>query len=236
MKICSYVIVIMLCFCSTARSQVVIALLFGDKLNKGTMEFGIVVTPAFTNITNVQAKSKFGLNLGIYLNFWSDRKFFMHIEGIAKGTFGAKDIPPYSTGSDTLNAQFAEGEVTRVINSFSLPVLARYKITPKFFIDGGIQANMRLKARDIFHTEKDDNELDYTVRVDDRLTRLDFGLAAGLHYKFQDTKQSMGVGIRYFQGITDTHKDINGTQFNTAWLMTVTIAIGANKAESAKKK
>jgi hypothetical protein len=38
-------IVLLTCLCKLSYAQVVIALLFGDKLNTGTLEFGIVVAP-----------------------------------------------------------------------------------------------------------------------------------------------------------------------------------------------
>jgi len=43
----------------------VIALLFGDKLNTGTLEFGIVVTPGVTDISSIASKPRDNLSLGI---------------------------------------------------------------------------------------------------------------------------------------------------------------------------
>src|SRR5688572_30286099 len=93
----------------SARAQVLIAILFGEKLNTGKVEFGITVTPTFTNITNIESDFKTGLNFGIYFNIRPDKKFFLHIEGIAKGTFGATDITPYPTGSEPLDTLFTGG-------------------------------------------------------------------------------------------------------------------------------
>jgi hypothetical protein len=42
------------------RGQVVIALLFGDKLNTDQLEFGLVVSPVLTNITAWKATLKWG--------------------------------------------------------------------------------------------------------------------------------------------------------------------------------
>src|SRR5262245_38462791 len=132
-----------------ASSQVVVALLFGDKLNTGKMTFGIVLAESFTNITNIVSKTKPGLNLGLYFDIRPDKKFYLHIEGIAKGTFGAKGIPPYPTGNDSLDALLVNGSITRKIQGFSMPVLVRYKFTKLFAAEAGIQPNMRLKANDI---------------------------------------------------------------------------------------
>src|SRR5262245_53716108 len=115
-------IVLLTCFCKLTYAQVVIALLFGDKLNTGTLEFGIVVAPGSTNISNIESKRRENLSLGIYFNIHPDKKFFFHVEGIAKGSFGAESLAPYPVGSDTLNDLFANGSVERKIKAFSLPI------------------------------------------------------------------------------------------------------------------
>ena len=120
-------------FCNISYSQVLIAVLFGNKLNTGKLEFGITVNPALTGITNIESSYKKGLNLGIYFNFNPDKKFYFHVEGIAKGSFGAKDIAPYTTNDDTLDAIFAGGSVLRKIKAFSLPILGRYAVSKKVF-------------------------------------------------------------------------------------------------------
>ncbi|HET6995563.1 MAG TPA: outer membrane beta-barrel protein [Chitinophagaceae bacterium] len=214
----------------SASSQIIIAVLFGDKLNTGKLEFGIVVSPSLTTISNIDCKLRNGFNLGIYFNIRPDKKFFIHAEGIAKGSYGAKGIIPYPTGSDTLDNLFAEGSVERKIKTFSLPILCRYAISPKFFAEAGIQADMMLGAKDIFNSEINGNDLDYTVKINDQVALLDFGLTGGLFYKFRKDKRSMGAGIRYFQGLTDILTTTNGTQTNAAWQLIVTIPIGAGKA------
>src|SRR5215510_15992791 len=139
-------IVLLTCLCKLTYAQVVIALLFGDKLNTGTLEFGIVVIPGLTGLSNIESERRTNLSLGIYFNIHPERRFYFHVEGIAKGSFGAEKIAPYSVGNDTLDALFANGSVERKIKAFSLPILGRYAITPKLFLEGGIQPDMMLKS------------------------------------------------------------------------------------------
>jgi hypothetical protein len=226
-------IVLVTCLCKLGYAQVVIALLFGDKLNTGTLEFGIVVAPGSTDISNIVSKRRENLSLGIYFNIHSDRKFFFHIEGVAKGSFGAEDLTPYPVGNDTLNDLFANGSVERKIKAFSLPILGRYAITPKLFIEAGIQPDMMLKSKDIFTTKVNDNELTYTTIISDQVALLDFGLAGGLFYKFRKDKRGMGIGIRYFQGLTDILPSTTGKQVNSALQFNVTIPIGAGKVNAS---
>jgi hypothetical protein len=211
-------------------AQVIIAFLFGDKLNTGKTEFGIVISPASTTITNLESESKRGLNLSIYLDIRPDKRFYLHIEGVGKGSFGAKSITPYPTESDTLDNLFANGSVERHIKTFGLPVLARYKITHLFFAEAGIQTNLRLNVKDEFESEVQNNDLTYTIKVSDEFTTLDFGLAGGLFYRFSTAKTSMGVGVRYFHGLTDIYKTRSGSQLNTAWQINLAIPVGAGRS------
>lgn len=217
-----------------ASSQIMIALLFGDKLNKGKMEFGITVNPCFTNISDLDGNLRPGLNLGIFLNFNMSEKFIIHVDGIAKGSYGAKNLAPYPIGNDTLDKMFEGGKVERVIKAFSLPILARYRVARTFFLDAGIQANWMLKAKDVFNTEVDDQDLDYTIHVSGDVTKLDFGLAAGFHFKLKDDRRSMGLGFRYYQGLTDIIKSRGGNQVNSAMSIVVTIPVGTGKAAAAQ--
>jgi len=221
---------------NVAAGQVIIALLFGEKLNTGKVEFGLVGGPTFTSISNIESDKRTGFNLGLYFNIRPDKKFFLHVEGTAKGAFGAKGIIPYSVGNDTLDHLFASGSVERKIKAFGLPVTGRYALTPKFFVDAGIQANMMLSAKDMFKAKVDDNELEYTVKISDQVTLLDFGLLGGLHYKFSKERRSMGIGLRYFRGLTDILKPTHGTQENVAWQLVISIPVGTGKAANSADK
>ena len=227
------VVILMVGLCNFAAGQIIIALLFGEKLNTGKVEFGLVGGPTLTNISNIESDNRAGFNLGLYFNIRPDKKFFLHVEGTAKGAFGAKGIIPYSTGNDTLDHLFGGGSVERKIKAFGLPVTGRYAITPKFFVDAGVQDNMMLSGNDIVKAIVNDNELEYTIKVSDQITLLDFGLLGGLHYKFRNDKRSMGIGIRYFQGLTDILKSIPGTQVNVAWQLVISIPVGTGKANGA---
>jgi outer membrane protein with beta-barrel domain len=229
-------IVLATCLCNLTYAQVVIALLFGDKLNTGSLEFGIVVAPGSTDISNIVSKRRENLSLGIYFNIHPDKKFFFHIEGIAKGSFGAESLTPYPVGNDTLNDLFANSSVERKIKAFSLPILGRYAITPKLFVEAGIQPDMLLKSKDIFTTKVNDNELTYETVISDQVALLDFGVAGGLFYKFRKDKRSMGIGIRYFQGLTDILPATTGNQANNSWQLNITIPIGAGKVNASSTK
>ncbi len=217
-----------------SSGQVVIALLFGDKLNTEKLEFGLTVTPALTNITNNDSKWKTGLNLGIYFNLHPDKRFYLRVEGIAKGSLGAASIKPYPTGNDSLDALFGHGSVERKISAFGLVVLCRYRIGGNFFAEAGLQTNWILNVKDIFKSDVGGQELQYTITTSDEYTKLDLAVAGGLYYKPRKDRKSVGFGLRYVHGVTDIARTAAGTQANYMWQLNITIPVGAGKNVTKK--
>lgn len=229
MKKCIAICISLLLYEAT-HAQVLIALLFGDKLNSGKLEFGLTVGPSFTNIKGAGGSYKAGLNLGLYFNIKLNDRWYIHPEGVAKGGFGARNIFPYPTGNDSLDNFFTGGDVKRKIGALSLPVLVQYRIAGKWFAQLGPQFNVLVKPKDIFNGKVNDNALTYTMEIRDKITKLDMGVAAGMLYKLREQK-GMSIGIRYFGGLTDMQKDLGGTQGNSMWQINVTIPIGTSKTK-----
>ena len=77
----------------SARSQVLIALIFGDKLNTPNIEFGLNVGANFTTMTNYPAaKYKTGLNIGLYFNFKLTDHWYLHPELLFLNQMGSRGI------------------------------------------------------------------------------------------------------------------------------------------------
>lgn len=215
--------------CTFARAQVIIALLFGDKLNSDEVEFGLVISPTITNITGTGGKPKTELNLGLYFNIKITDNLYLHPEVTVKGSFGAKDLPVYATGSDSLDNLFATGTVQRNIRAICLPMTLRFRIHKLLFGQAGIQCDWLLNAKDVFKAEVNGNDLRYTIKLEDELPLFDIGLTAGLEYKLKKDK-GMSLGVRYYYGGTDILDTPDGTQMNTAWVFNIHIPIGAGKS------
>jgi hypothetical protein len=217
----------MLCCCHAVYAQVLIALIFGDKLQTDKLTFGLVVSPTFSTISNVDGDSKSGLGLGMYFDIKISENFFLHPEAIPKSSLGANGITPYPTGSDSLDALFADGSVQRKIRAISLPLLCRYRIKGLLFAELGPQIDWMLNAKDIYKAKINDNEMTYTTNIKDQFTRFDVGLAGGFDCKLKKDK-GMGLGLRYFYGLTDVMKT-GGTQKNRALYINIAIPVGTGK-------
>src|ERR1700744_2807672 len=97
------------------KSQVLIALLFGDKLNSDKLEFGLTGGPNFSSISNSSANVKSGLGLGLYFNFKLSDKWFFHPEALPKSPFGGKNLPVYPLNDQHLDSAFKDGSISRSI-------------------------------------------------------------------------------------------------------------------------
>jgi hypothetical protein len=214
-----------------STAQVIIALLFGDKLNSGKLEFGLMVSPTLTNITNIDANIRPGIDFGLYFNLKMNDRFYFHPEAIPKLAFGAKDIAPYPLGDANLDSLYVNGSVNRAVKAIGLPLLMRYRIAGSFFVEAGPQIDLITNAKDIFKTKVNDNELSYENKTKDEYTRFDVGYVLGVAYKIIPGSRGMTLGIRYNGGLTDIMKNESGSQMNSAWLFNVYIPVGAGKAE-----
>jgi hypothetical protein len=220
----------------TGNTQVIIALLFGDKLNNGKIEFGLMVSPTLTNITNIDADIRPGIDFGLYFNMKLSDRFYFHPEAIPKLAFGAKNIAPYSLGDANLDSLYVNGSVNRAVKAIGLPLLMRYRIGGSFFVEAGPQIDLITNAKDIFETKVNDNELSYENKIKEEFTRFDVGYALGIAYKILPGPRAMTVGLRYYGGLTDIMKNETGSQRNSAWLFNLYIPVGAGKAAKQSAK
>jgi len=225
------IITIFIFFHAVCHSQILIAILFGDKLNSGKLEFGLMVSPTLSQLSGVNGKLRPGLALGLYFNIKLNDRIYLHPEALPKLSFGSKDLPVYGLNDARLDSLFATGSVTRTLRAIGLPLLVRYRITGLLFAEAGPQIDLLTSAKDEFKNKIEDNKLTYEVDIKDQRTRFDAGFVLGLAYKLSPGNRSMTLGIRYYGGLTDVMKSINGSQLNSVWFFNVYIPVGANKAQ-----
>ena len=145
---------------------------------------------------------------------------------------GAKGIPPYAIGDEDIDNILAQLDVTRKLNYFYVPVLAKYKFHDQFYAEAGPQIGLLAKANDVFQgSGLDDDEVAYVHKVTSDYNRIDFGVTFGLGYRLIKG-QGMNFGARYYLGLTNILKDNPGdAQHNSALYLFVGIPIGAGKAK-----
>lgn len=209
--------------------QVLISLLFGEKLNSDEIEFGLDGGLALNNFSDYDnTKTLNSFHLGFYFDFKIKEKWFLHTGVIVKSQMGAKNIP-YYLDDEELNSLYSEATAKRKLNYFNVPVYAKYKFYNQFYAELGPQIGLLYKAKDEFDTKSESGkEISLKNDIKDNYKKLDFGLSAGLGYKLMKGT-GINVGIRYYYGLVNIAKNNLPKHQNRVLYFYAGIPIGSGK-------
>ncbi|MBN1198961.1 MAG: PorT family protein [Bacteroidales bacterium] len=220
------------------NSQVVIALLFGDKLNSPGIKFGLDGGIDFANLTNSNsAKFTHGLNLGLYLDILlkKNTNWYIHTGLILKSPMGGDGLNPYLLNDPQLDTMFATGKIKRELRYINVPILVRYKFKNQLFLEAGPMIGVLVKATDIFYNTVDDkDDISYKNNIYKKCNLFDAGIMGGIGYHFMKGT-GMNLGVRYYYGFLPvTTEDSYGTGQNQSIYAFISIPIGAGEKSKAK--
>lgn len=218
-----------------AKSQVLISILLGDKLNTGKIEFGLDGGLNASNIQGLNGGDLAGrFNIGFYFDFkLKNPSWMIHTGCIVKSTMGAEDLPVYSLNDADLDAAFEGGSVDRRLNYFNVPIMIKYLFKSNFSVEGGPMLGLMNKSVDVFSQKIIDKEdLTYEIKIRDNYHPLDAGFMVGVGYRLMGGN-GMNLGIRYYLGLVDiTIDDDSPGQYNRSLYFCVGIPIGKGKKET----
>ena len=223
-------IIILLSCTVQGHSQILMALIFGDKLNSDKLEFGLTLGNNFSTISNLDTAGNTkwllkGWNVGLFFNIKLTDKFYLHVAAIPKSTSGFREFPTYATGDSTLDGILYKFSVKRKVNYIHVPMLVRYKTTKGFFCEAGPEINLRTKARDIYEAGLDEGDLTFENDIRDNTRRFDVGLVGGLGWKF---KKAFEMDVRYCQDFLDIDKT-GEKNWNSCVMLNFNIPMGGEK-------
>ncbi|MHA3789538.1 porin family protein [Flavobacterium hauense] len=230
----------MLLSMTTSHSQVLISLVFGDKLNTGSIEFGLEGGANFSTLSNVDdAKYNPGFNLGFYFDFLMKKHpgWMINTGVIVKSPLGANNLPVYSLNNAELDNIYQGGHVNREIRYFNVPILLKYQFKNHIFVKAGPEVALLANAFDEFIKEIDDDDLRYKNNIRDKIHVIDAGLCFGTGYRLMGGN-GMNIGLTYYLGLVPVMKGDGPRIYNRSFYVTVGIPIGKGKAmkRAAEKK
>ena len=215
----------------TARSQVILSLIFGDKLNSDELMFGLHLQYSWNNLSNMEPSSSLKkFNLGLFLTYKLNDKWQINTEPMAKYSRGASGMTPYTLGDPALDATYTGGSFTRTAGYVGLPITARYLIAERFFIEAGPNIELRINAEDEFKVATPYGDQLLKIDSKDLTSRWDFGFLTGAG-TYLGKGKDIALGIRYAPGISDVMKDYDGTQAHQAFYIYTNIPIGRKKKQ-----
>jgi hypothetical protein len=217
-----------------SKGQVVMSLIFGDKLNTDDIFFGLHVDYSFNNLSNVHPSTTLNrFDFGLFLTFKMKERWRLNVEMMAKYNRGASGMKPYKLGNPVLDSGYANGEFTRDIGYLALPVTMQYKLSKAFYLEAGPTVGLRINAKDKFTVALPEGESTLDRDVKSSTSSMDFGLIGGAGVLIGKAK-IIAVGIRYTQGLSDVIKDMQGPQYNQSFYVYTNLPIG--RAKAARKK
>jgi len=104
-------------FSQNANSQVVISLLFGDKLNSEKVKFGLDGGLNYSDLISESSDSSEdykGFNLGFYFDIQlkKNSNWYLHTGLLLKSPMGADGLPTYSLNNPELDSTYKMGAYT----------------------------------------------------------------------------------------------------------------------------
>lgn len=224
----------LLLFALNTQSQVLISLVFGDKLNSPGIEFGLEGGINLSYITQFESQKilpTFGL--GFYFDIRLKNQISLSTGLLIKSNFGVNKL----TDNDLLllDAEiFSDpGNYRLVLNYFNVPVLIRYKFKKHIYVEAGLQAGLMYRSYIEFNSDHDGQEARIRTFNKDDINKIDVGAMVGLGYSLD---RGMTLGVKYYYGFIDVIKNIPGTK-NSSIFIKFNVPIGREKAiEKAAKE
>lgn len=219
----------------SVHSQVLIALLLGDKLNTGKIEFGLDGGVNYSNIGNMDSNSySRELNLGFYFDIKMKEQWYLNTGVLVKSTLGVDKLSEQDLEFLDAAIYDAEGDYKQRINYFIVPALARYKFKNNMYAELGPQFGLATKAFIQFDSDVDGNEARIRETNTDMINRFDMGIAGGVGYRLL---KGLGwtIGARYYYGFLDVYKDLPGSKNSSLFLkLNIPIGLSLEKKEEVK--
>lgn len=224
-------LIALFCFAPT-HSQVLISLIFGDKLNSPFLEFGLEGGANFSTITDLNSSgTEPGFNLGFYFDIRSRKNpaWMINTGVIVKSPMGAHGIPVYSLNDENLDNTFAGGSVNREIRYFNVPILIKYQFKNRIYLKTGPQLGLLAKAFDEFTKEVNKDDVVYKKNIRDQIRVIDAGVALGAGYHM-NVGNGLNVTVQYYYGLVPVMKGDGPNVYNRSLYVTAGIPIGKGKA------
>jgi len=221
-------------FSFKANSQILIGILFGDKLNTDYVQMGFAVGDNLTTLTNVEGDYAHNIALGLDLRIFPKNKLSLHTGIFFSSPASTKGMQLGLTGDPYLDTVLLETDVRLKLSYLSLPIYAKYNIGKSFSIEAGTNIAYMRKAKLEHSYSNSDQSLDYTENIRDEFNRIDVQAGIGIGYAF---KQGEGtrINIRYIHGLLDIldndarKQDANKSTYNQVFQFLVEIPIKGEK-------
>ena len=231
---------VFLIFSIGMQSQILITLLFGDKLNSEGLEFGLEGGMSYSAITGLESNNKeSNFFLGFYFDILLKNQWSLETGVMVKSTLGNDDLT--ENDLDFLGVSIYDEETEGVYSQksgyFIVPALIKYKFKNHIYVEAGPQFGLLTKGWVEYNFDIDGKSGRIKETNTDMMNRFDMGITTGAGFRLL---QGLGwtVGVKYYYGFVDVYKDKSGSK-NSSLFLKMNIPIGLSeksKDEILKQK
>jgi opacity protein-like surface antigen len=212
----------------SSNSQVLLSVIFGDKLNSDGLEFGLEGGFNWSDISNLEADKRLSsFNLGFYFDFRLKNQWNIYTGVLVKAKLGDDELTANDLAFLELTPQEEEGTYSQKVNYFVVPALIKYNFKNRIYLEAGPQFSLMYKAWVEFNSDEDNKNIRVRDFNKDKINKLDAGVTVGTGYKLM-ADSGMTLGVKYYYGFTNVYKGVSGTN-NSSLFLKFNIPIGANK-------
>lgn len=222
------VLIALLLFSISMHSQVLIALLLGETLNTGKIEFGLDGGVNFSNFGGMESNDYYRKwNLGFYFDIRMKDQWYLNTGVLVKSELGLDDLTESDLEFLGATIYDEKGDYSQSISYFLVPALAKYKFKNNMYAELGPQFGLAYQAHIQFYSDVDGIEIKAKEENKDMINKFDMGLAAGAGLRLL---KGLGwtIGVRYYYGFLDVYKDRSGTN-NSSLFLKVNVPIGLSQ-------
>lgn len=213
-----------------AHGQVLLSLIFGEKLNSDGIEFGLEGGYNWSTLTGLEASNfRRSFNLGFYFDIRLKDPWYLYTGTLVKSSLGVADLTLNDLNTLEVNEESVEGQYDQRINYFLVPAFIKYKFPSRFYLEAGPQFGLRNKAFVEFSSDSDDPEVLVRDYNKEAIRSIEAGFAGGLGYKLRPGPRGMSIGIKYYHGLTRVYKEFKS--YNRGFFIKLNVPIGAGKKE-----
>lgn len=224
-----FLLTTLLCAASiTANSQILISLLFGDKLNSPNVEFGMEGGVNWSTISNLESNDYQGrFNLGFYFDFKLENQWYLNTGVLVKSSLGTGNLSLNDLNLTGASIYPEEGSYAQKLDYFLVPVLLKYKFQNRLYLSAGPQFGLLTKAAVVYSRKEGNTDVLIKETNTDYFKRIDMGPMVGLGYKLKEGP-GLTLGLKYYYGLIYVYKEVPGTN-NSSIFAHLNLPIGAGK-------
>ncbi len=222
-------IILFLGLSKLALSQVLIGLIFGDKLNQGPIEFGLNATLNYSQISNIEdPKRNNRFSFGLYLDYKFSDRFKLGTGLYFKSSKGSAGLTPDELFWE-IPSSIRQGNISRELNYFEIPAEVYFILNNRLSFGAGFYGAYLHGSQDIITEEINQGTNTFSRSLTNELTRWDGGVSAHIRWHFSGAP-GVQISAGYQRGLVDIYRSESVTGYNDvvqlSFLFPIKMSIG----------